>query len=116
MQKVIRQGDVAVVVSGGKPPVGKLTKVKRENGRVILAHGEVTGHAHAICEEDVDLFVDEEGNLFLQAGTEAALTHEEHRRSVGDHRDGFPVIPKGLHPVFRQREYEPAAPPRPVAD
>ena len=43
---MFRQGDVLII------PVAKLPDclepMKRERGRVILAHGEVTGHAHAI--------------------------------------------------------------------
>lgn len=117
-KEIIRQGDVAVVLSGGRKPVGELKKVKKDNGRVVLAYGEVTGHAHAISGQDADLFEDEEGRLFLRTYKDVELKHEEHRRYVGNHKEGYPVIPATdeFHEVIRQREYEPGEVPRPVSD
>ena len=43
---MFRQGDVLIIPIANLP--AKLQKVPRENGRAVLAHGEVTGHAHAI--------------------------------------------------------------------
>lgn len=61
-----RQGDVAIERVGSLP--AKLTKVARENGRVILAHGEVTGHAHAFEEAVAEKFVTETGEEFFKVG------------------------------------------------
>lgn len=44
----IRQGDVALVLVT-KLPEG-CTEVPNDRGRIVLAYGEVTGHAHAIAD------------------------------------------------------------------
>ena len=43
---MFRQGDV-LVVPVDEIPTG-LKKVPREQGRLVLAHGEATGHAHVV--------------------------------------------------------------------
>jgi hypothetical protein len=52
----VRQGDVLLERVGDfdQLPTG-LVPVPRDRGRVILAYGEVTGHAHALLEPNVDL-------------------------------------------------------------
>ena len=70
----------------------------REQGRIILAHGEVTGHAHGITEGNAELY-EENGVLFLHVESETALlTHEEH---------GPIALPRGDFKITIQREYEP---------
>ena len=98
--KQYRQGDVLIERISMLP--SSLTKIARENGRVILAHGEVTGHAHAIAEEQCDLFQsDEPGVTFLAVrAAMAALQHDEH---------GTIALPAGQYRVTRQREYSPTA-------
>src|SRR5258708_19796990 len=49
-----RQGDVLIIPVEWIPE--KLDPVDRENGRVVLAHGEVTGHAPAIMAQAPPLF------------------------------------------------------------
>lgn len=96
-----RQGDVLIERIGSLP--SKLKKVARENGRVILAHGEVTGHAHAIVDEHCDLFetAAEVGVTFLEVrDAVAALTHDEHSTIP---------LPPGNYRIVRQREYSPEA-------
>lgn len=102
-----RQGDVLIQRVPSLP--SKLTPVARERGRVILAHGEVTGHAHAITDEHVDLFTtaDEAGVTYLEVrDAMAALHHDEHSTIE---------LPPGNYRVTRQREFTPEAI-RPVAD
>src|ERR1700688_418630 len=53
---MFRQGDI-LIVPVDQLPAG-LKWIERENGRVILAHGEVTGHAHAIKDKSAALFRD----------------------------------------------------------
>lgn len=96
-----RQGDVLIERVGSLP--AKLTKIAREGGRVILAHGEVTGHAHAITDEHVDLFSSaaDAGVTFLEVREAvAALKHDEHSTIA---------LPPGNYRVTRQREYTPEA-------
>src|ERR1700731_2550544 len=93
-----RQGDVLII------PVETIPKtveaVAREEGRIVLAHGEVTGHAHAIVSEHAALFRDPKlAAIFMHVTDEAVmLEHEEH--------DAI-AIPPGDYRVVRQREYHP---------
>jgi hypothetical protein len=82
MQKLIqyRQGDVLIERVPAKPQICR-RKIARENGRVVLAHGEVTGHAHAIKKPNAALFRDPKlAAIFLQVAGDgpALLEHEEH--------------------------------------
>jgi hypothetical protein len=103
---MFRQGDVLLVPIKAMPK--RVTAVQRESGRAVLAHGEATGHAHAIKDSRAALFRDPDMNVFMQVGGNAsvALEHEEH--------DPIPV-PPGSYRVIRQREYTPGAS-RDVAD
>src|ERR1700752_3165476 len=73
-----RQGDVLIIPVETIPD--ELEPIERENGRIVLAHGEVTGHGHAIAAEGAALFRDPNlAALFLTVtGEAAALTHDEH--------------------------------------
>jgi hypothetical protein len=66
----------------------------------VLAHGEVTGHAHAIEAEGAALFRDPRlMAMFLTVtGDPVALEHDEH--------DSI-AIPPGRYHIVRQREYAP---------
>jgi hypothetical protein len=59
-----RQGDVLLQRVDSLPE--KLVTIAREQGRVILAHGEVTGHAHAITEVGTDLLQASNGEQFVR--------------------------------------------------
>jgi len=77
---MIQQGDVLIKKISHLP--SNLKKVERKivggnKPRFILAEGETTGHAHAICE-DVGLFIDETGNLFMSSDKQVIVEHEEH--------------------------------------
>lgn len=94
-----RQGDVGLRLLSSKP-TGTAKPIARENGRIILAHGEVTGHAHGIDSPDCAM---EEiaGLTVLEVNAAmAALTHEEH---------GTIEIPQGVYEVVIQKEYSPEA-------
>ena len=91
--KQIRQGDVLL------QPVKALPKGATEiKGDVILAYGEVTGHAHAIklpeTERHKVRYWNAGAERFLQVMEKVALTHEEHGEIVldkGIYRQGFQV-------------------------
>lgn len=101
--KVFRQGDVLVRQVKKREPTGKDV---REQGRVILAHGEVTGHAHEVIAEapteiglpPAQFFEEPNGKRFLFVNTPCALTHQEHGRIA---------LAPGCYGVIRQREYSP---------
>lgn len=56
-----RQGDVFLSPVAAVPATS--TKTKRDNGRVVLAYGEVTGHAHAIHGAGATLLEGPEGRF-----------------------------------------------------
>lgn len=93
-----RQGDVLIANVGKLPSDAR--PVAHEDGSIVLARGEMGGHAHAISTPGVELFVGSrrgrlERFLVVAAGG-ATLEHEEHA----------PIrLPEGIYGVFRQREY-----------
>lgn len=91
-----RQGDVLIRRVDSIPADAK--KMDREGGRVILAHGEVTGHAHAIAESGADLFETVDGKHYLRLDGPQEVRHEEHTAIQ---------LEAGTYEVVRQREYSP---------
>ena len=101
------QGDVQYQRVDSMPD--GLEPVERdEQGRLVIAAGEATGHHHAIKEREAQLFVDPEtGIRWLIAPNGAVMDHEEHQAHVlepGTYRFGAET-PDG--PVENQREYTP---------
>ena len=95
-----RQGDVLIVPTDddvqGAP-------VPRDNGRVVLAYGEVTGHAHAIAGHGVTMFMDTgsgsggaAGVAWLKVDKPAEVRHEEHATVA---------LKPGNYKIIRQREF-----------
>ena len=96
-----RQGDVLIVPVESIP--NSVEPVDRDNGRVILAYGEVTGHAHAVKDKRATLFRDPKlAAIFMHvSGDEVvALEHDEHSTIA---------IPPGNYQIVRQVEYSPEA-------
>lgn len=81
---LIRQGDVLLLAVKAIPADAKDVT---PDGDVILAYGEVTGHAHRIVQtkETPKVRVWSAGaERFLQVVSAAPLTHEEHSTVVLD--------------------------------
>lgn len=94
-----RQGDVLLVKVESLPE--KKKKIERESGRIILAHGEVTGHAHAISHPGAQLWQSQVWNdrsVYLELNETTELQHEEH---------GCITLDPGFYQVVRQREFSP---------
>jgi len=89
-----RQGDVLLRRVEALPPDVKKRPV--DAGRVVLAYGEVTGHAHAIDASFATMYGIEDKD-WLVARPGATLCHEEHSALVLD---------AGVYEVIRQREYQ----------
>lgn len=91
-----RQGDV--LLSQVEEIPTDVREVVRDSGRIILAYGEVTGHAHAISAPDSEatLLSTGENERFLRLVAEVALEHEEHTTLS---------IPAGMYRVVQQREW-----------
>jgi len=100
-----RQGDVLLIAVDAIP--GRAVPVPRDQGEIVLAYGEVTGHRHAIAEPHAELLAlpDQEiERRFLRiVGDKARLRHEEHDTIT---------VPPGDYQVVRQREYVPPTPAR----
>lgn len=96
-----RQGDVLLRRINRIP--ASVKPVELDNGRVVLAYGEVTGHAHAFGRENrVVMFRDDgsSGVRYLEVKEPADLLHEEHSTIT---------IPPGRYEIPPQREYSPQA-------
>lgn len=96
--KIYRQGDV-LLVGIQSLPVGNI--VPLDNGRIVLAYGEVTGCSHAIT---VDKTIPQaklwsaDAERYLQVMETVALHHEEHATVVLD---------PGIYRIAIQTEYTP---------
>lgn len=100
MATVYRQGDVLLRKVGGVVASATAKAVERVDGRLILAYGEVTGHAHAIDDALAEMFTERDGRLYLKVGgDDVTLNHEEHATIKLD---------PGVYEVIHQREYDPA--------
>jgi hypothetical protein len=106
--KMFRQGDVLLIRLDNDLQMlekGRKDEIKPEvrGGRteVVLAHGESTGHAHAIPAHAARLFAVGVGIALLRVEEETELRHEEHAP--------IPLKP-GYYHVIRQREYTPSRP------
>ena len=95
-RSMFRQGDVLI------RPVAKLPKglkpVPLDAGRVVLAYGEVTGHAHCVIGDVEFLAADlqEMEQRFLKVESEAQVVHDEHSAIT---------LEPGVYEIVRQREY-----------
>ncbi len=72
-----RQGDILLVPVKKLP--GGLTEVPREEGKIILAEGEATGHLHAIEAPEATFLAEDIANIegrFLKVEEEVATEHE----------------------------------------
>ena len=111
--KMYRQGDVLLVEVKDIP---KNAKDATPKDRIVLTYGEVTGHAHALYPEEMELSAfdkmlgkkpeapalkaklwDAGAERYLQVVEKTALKHEEH--SAID-------LPVGNYRVVQQREYD----------
>jgi hypothetical protein len=103
---MFRQGDVLIVpvAESAVPPhiVAADGGPRDARGRLVLALGEVTGHAHAVTGPGrlIREPGDESGPMYLHLPDGGRVVHEEHA--------AIP-LPKGWFRVVRQREYLPGA-------
>ncbi len=106
----IRQGDVLLQTIPRLPP--RCEEIPVEPHRIVLALGEVTGHAHAIYDHwaadstavyaspglRARLLEAANGERYLEVKATVTLTHEEHTAHL---------IPPGFYHLPRQMEYSP---------
>jgi len=102
MAKTYRQGDVLLI----EQPLprswlpARLSRVARDAGRLVLAYGEVTGHAHVIDAPEAEAvqLSDQDNGRFLKLMSDAPLVHEEHDTIK---------VPKGTYRVVQQEQFVP---------
>ncbi|UED83503.1 hypothetical protein [Streptomyces profundus] len=100
-----RQGDVLIVPLAAEAVPADALEAESEprdgRGRLVLALGEVTGHAHAVVGPGRLI---REGGAFgpalLHVPDGARVVHEEH---------AVIPLPRGWYRVVRQREYVPGS-------
>jgi len=95
MRKAVRQGDVLIWPVTAIPQ--EAVPVKAQNDRLIVAHGEATGHHHSFPHmRGAVLFRDDSagGRLYVQAEKSVVLEHQEHSTLT---------VSKGDNIVIRQR-------------
>jgi hypothetical protein len=97
MAKMIRQGDVMLQRIDSIPKKAK--EIKRGVASLVLAEGEVTGHAHVIKDRLARLFGDGD-NQYVKLEQPATLEHEEHSAHC---------LEAGSYRLIHQREYSPEA-------
>lgn len=93
-----RQGDVLLVRVSSLPD-GVKPKA-RDKGRIVIAYGEATGHAHAISAPWAKCFEALNGDTYVELAQEADLLHEEHATIT---------VEPGVWRYVAQREYAPDA-------
>lgn len=103
-----RQGDVLMVAVDAVPAGAMRHKRPNDQNRVVLAYGEVTGHAHALDATMATAYGPSDDAFWLTVEPGATVTHEEHAPIV------IPDTVRNIK-VIRQREYS-AAGERRVAD
>ncbi|MFI9645735.1 hypothetical protein ACIHAA_05480 [Streptomyces sp. NPDC052040] len=100
-----RQGDVLIVPMSDEAVPAHVAGAPREprdgRGRLVLALGEVTGHAHAVMGPG-DLVREQGpfGPMLLHLPKGGRVVHEEHAAIA---------LPSGWFRVIRQREYVPGS-------
>ena len=100
VRAIVRQGDVLLIPIDSLPEY--LDEAARQGGRLLIAEGEATGHAHAVVEHDARLFSGRysgDPEVLVVGPGAAGLVHEEH--------DPIRLAP-GLYRIARQREYAPS--------
>ena len=92
---MFRQGDVLLV------PCTKIPKnaveLEAVGGKLVLAEGEATGHAHTVPAERAQLYA-VGALMYLAVARECYLRHQEH---------GEVKLPVENFQVIRQREHTP---------
>jgi len=97
-----------VPIAESELPTNLVPAPRDRSGRMILARGEATGHAHVVTGEGLTLLClpDDIESMFLHVRVYGRVGHEEHA----------PIpLPAGYYRIVRQREYVPGSI-RPVAD
>lgn len=100
-----RQGDVLMLAAKQIP--SDAVDITPKNDRVVIKHGEATGHAHAFYRQPVRLYETPKEERFLRVVETSYLKHEEHSTVE---------VPPGIYKLPSQVEWTDDQEPRAVAD
>ncbi len=91
-----RQGDVLLITAAAIP-----AEARKVRGRMVLAEGEATGHAHVLeapAAGEAELLAMGDRLFARILDGDARVVHEEHAAVI---------LPPGDYEIIRQREYVP---------
>jgi hypothetical protein len=92
----LQQGDVVLYPVSSIPEGCK--KVDPKLGRIVIAEGEATGHAHTILASIGTMFVNEATKqTFIETSAPTEIDHQEHEKIT---------VPPGKFRVHRVKEYD----------
>ena len=77
-KKQYRQGDVLIIEAPDARPSAAHKRAPSPGGRVVLAQGSATGHAHAITSPGAVLMTAPDDDAILMLESDATLVHDEH--------------------------------------
>lgn len=97
MSQQQQHGDV-LLLKLTRLPENLVRRKPRVDGKIVLADGEVTGHAHVMDCETAVLMEDKDGTLYLDVKDNTVLTHEEH---------GPQTVEPGMYEIGRVVEVDP---------
>jgi len=104
MISAYRQGDVLLKVRSALP-AGDL---KPQSGKVVLARGEVSGHAHVLTEQPgTSVYVAQDGTLWITSESEFTIDHVIEQTGEWTREHAPLVVPQGTYEVTVAREYDP---------
>lgn len=99
-KNLFRQGDLLIEIIDAIPNTASRVD-KSGHERIVLAHGEATGHHHSLDIDAADWWKSEDGTQFLEMVKSKPIIHQEH--------DPIPMKRGQVARVSRQREYAPMA-------
>lgn len=106
----VRQGDVLIRKIKAIPAAAREMK-RDEHGRIVLAHGERTGHAHTFRDKGICSFTTLDGDdveFLLIGGSGGTLRHELIGGIKAEHNEiGAKVIDDGAYEQAGQYEHAP---------
>lgn len=105
-RKMYRQGDVLLIETTiTEDELADAEQVNPEQGKTVLAYGEVTGHCHVMEADVAQLFKLATGKEVVIVGEPTELVHGTLHGGAGDHN---PIaVEAGVYESRIAREYSP---------
>lgn len=103
-----RQGDTLIRRVDDVPANAREMK-RDEHERIVLAHGERTGHAHTFRDKGICSFTtlnENDVEFLIVGGSGATLRHELVGGKKAEHNEI--TVPAGKYEAAQQMEYSPA--------